>query len=397
MEAPSDHRAVGSRAEREQRRPARGAQALGIPAATIRRNVKGCWNLGYCGMGCPTNAKQSMLVTTIPAALDRGATLLTRARAWTFDHSGGRVDSPRLRRHGRARHRPGRSPHRRARPDLRRCRRRDRHAGAAAAKRRARPRSHRRQAHVPASDRRLRRADAAIASTATPARRRPSTRTTSSTRCRVDGPIGFKLEAPPLHPVLTAITLPGDGAAHARWMRELPHMQVADRAAARRLSSGQPRRHGCAARRRHAVARLSARRLTSGTARGARSRRWPRSSSPPARRRSCRSTRRARATRTGAEARAAIAAFASAPLATPVVSAHVMGGCPLGPDPRRAVVDTDGRHHHLRQSVRVRRFAVPDVASAPIRSFRSTGSSRRLASALAQRLAPTRTARTRLG
>ena len=47
----------------------RGAEALGIPVATIRRNVKGCWNIGYCGVGCPTNAKQSMLVTTIPAAL----------------------------------------------------------------------------------------------------------------------------------------------------------------------------------------------------------------------------------------------------------------------------------------------------------------------------------------
>ena len=29
---------------------ARGAAKLGIPTATIRRNVKGCWNLGYCGM-----------------------------------------------------------------------------------------------------------------------------------------------------------------------------------------------------------------------------------------------------------------------------------------------------------------------------------------------------------
>ena len=52
---------------------ARGAQAIGIPAAAIRRNVKGCWNLGYCGMGCPTNAKQSMLVTTIPGALANAA------------------------------------------------------------------------------------------------------------------------------------------------------------------------------------------------------------------------------------------------------------------------------------------------------------------------------------
>jgi len=54
------------------------------PTARIRRNVKGCWNLGYCGTGCPTNAKQSMLVTTIPAALAEGATLLTRTRAERF-------------------------------------------------------------------------------------------------------------------------------------------------------------------------------------------------------------------------------------------------------------------------------------------------------------------------
>ncbi len=29
----------------------------------------------------------------------------------------------------------------------------------------------------------------------------------------IDGPLGYKLEAPPLHPVLTAITLPDDGVA----------------------------------------------------------------------------------------------------------------------------------------------------------------------------------------
>ena len=36
-----------------------------------------------------------------------------------------------------------------------------------------------------------------------------------------DGPMGFKLEAPPIHPVLAAITLPGHGEAHAHWMRRL--------------------------------------------------------------------------------------------------------------------------------------------------------------------------------
>src|SRR5690606_11237402 len=32
-----------------------GATKLGIPAHVIPRNVRGCWNLGSCGMGCPTN------------------------------------------------------------------------------------------------------------------------------------------------------------------------------------------------------------------------------------------------------------------------------------------------------------------------------------------------------
>jgi choline dehydrogenase-like flavoprotein len=69
----------------------RGSLKLGIAAAAIQRNVKGCWNLGSCGLGCPTNAKQSMLVTTIPAALDRGATLLVQTRAERFEHKAGRI------------------------------------------------------------------------------------------------------------------------------------------------------------------------------------------------------------------------------------------------------------------------------------------------------------------
>jgi len=58
-----------------------GCESLGIDWKVIPRNVKGCWNLGYCGMGCPTNAKQSMLVTTIPSALNKSAVLLHSAHA----------------------------------------------------------------------------------------------------------------------------------------------------------------------------------------------------------------------------------------------------------------------------------------------------------------------------
>jgi choline dehydrogenase-like flavoprotein len=69
--APNENNAVLSR----------GANALDIPWKVIPRNVAGCWNLGYCGTGCPTNAKQSMLVTTIPSAMDEGSQLLYSARA----------------------------------------------------------------------------------------------------------------------------------------------------------------------------------------------------------------------------------------------------------------------------------------------------------------------------
>jgi len=58
-----------------------GCEALGYSWAVIPRNVRGCWNLGYCGMGCPSNAKQSMLVTTIPATLEAGGELVYLARA----------------------------------------------------------------------------------------------------------------------------------------------------------------------------------------------------------------------------------------------------------------------------------------------------------------------------
>ena len=60
---------------------ARGATQLGIDWHVIPRNVSGCWNLGYCGTGCPTNAKQSMLVTTIPEALNHQSQLVYSARA----------------------------------------------------------------------------------------------------------------------------------------------------------------------------------------------------------------------------------------------------------------------------------------------------------------------------
>jgi len=72
---------------------AKGAKKLGIKTHSINRNVRGCFNLGYCGLGCPTNAKQSMLVTAIPEALKNGAKLFTRTRAKKLIFSDGKAQS----------------------------------------------------------------------------------------------------------------------------------------------------------------------------------------------------------------------------------------------------------------------------------------------------------------
>lgn len=59
-----------------------GLKKLGFDSARIRRNVSGCQNLGFCGFGCPVGAKQSALVTTIPKAEAKGADVFCDAFAY---------------------------------------------------------------------------------------------------------------------------------------------------------------------------------------------------------------------------------------------------------------------------------------------------------------------------
>jgi choline dehydrogenase-like flavoprotein len=58
-----------------------GLGKLGYQRELIRRNVVRCANIGYCGMGCPIDAKQSMHVTCIPDALEKGLVLVANASA----------------------------------------------------------------------------------------------------------------------------------------------------------------------------------------------------------------------------------------------------------------------------------------------------------------------------
>jgi choline dehydrogenase-like flavoprotein len=296
-------------------------------------------------MGCPTNAKQSMLVTTIPHALDRGATLVTRARALRLAVRGDGVDTLE-------------------------CAAMDDSGTATTARRiRVRARTFVSAAGAIGSPALLLRSavpdpfavvgirtflhPTVVSAALMPGRvdgfaGAPQTIYSDHflDSAPVDGPIGFKLEAPPVHPVLAAITLPGHGVQHAAWMRRLPNMQVliallrdgfhVESAGGRvRLASdGTPlldypltpylfdgvRRAMIAMAEIQFAAGATAVMPVHDEGDGYAS--------------------------VGA-ARAAIEAFDLRPRATTIVSAHVMGGCALGPDPHRAVVDETGRHHHL--------------------------------------------------
>ena len=197
---------------------ARGAARLGIATGAIRRNVSGCWNIGYCGMGCPTNAKQSMLVTTIPAALARGARLVCGARADRLALRGGRaahLECSALDPRG-------------VRPAGPRVRIRARHyvlaAGAigtpALLLRSGAPDPHR------TLGRRTFLHPTVVSAAVMPQRidgyaGAPQTVYSDHflERGPIDGPIGFKLEAPPLHPVLFGDDAPGirGSARRAGW------------------------------------------------------------------------------------------------------------------------------------------------------------------------------------
>jgi choline dehydrogenase-like flavoprotein len=323
----------------------RGCQKLGIASGVIARNVRGCANLGYCGTGCPINAKQSMLVTAIPAVLDRGARLIYRARVEKLALDGERVTA---------------------------CQARGIAGNGVLAS------GHRVRVHA----RHYVLAAGAIGSPAvllrsgapdpyqTLGRRtfiHPTVVSAGLMRERVDGwygapqsvysdhfvdtapfdgPAGFKLESAPAYPLLVGSTLPGFGEAHAQWMRKMPWVQVTiallrdgfhpQSPGGRVLlrSDGSPvLDYVMTAYLWEAVRRAFLTMAEIQFAAGAQSV-MPMHET-------------ARAWSSWREARAAIADLEMKPLAARVVTAHLMGGCAMGRDAQLSVVDESGRHHQL--------------------------------------------------
>jgi choline dehydrogenase-like flavoprotein len=322
----------------------RGAERLGIPTGLICRNVNGCWNLGYCGMGCPTNAKQSMLVTTIPAALDQGATLVTRARAQQLVIQGERIEELLC----QALDAPGILPTGRV------LRLRARHYVVAGGAINSPALLLRSRAPDPSGllGRRTFLHPTIISAAFFPQRvdawaGAPQTVYSDHYLAGpMDGPIGYKLEAPPLHPVLLATTMNGFGESHAAMMRDFPHLagmlallrdgfhDEAPGGAVRLRGDGSPELDypltgylwdGA----RRALLTMAEIQFAAGA-----------SSVQPAH-------EMARRYGSWREAKDAIAGLPQGLQLTRVASAHVMGGCAMSGDERLGVTTPEGRYRGL--------------------------------------------------
>ncbi len=70
---------------------ARGAEKLGLKHGPVHRNAPDCDGQGVCCFGCPTGAKRSTDVSYVPAALERGAQLVTGARVDGIEVVAGRA------------------------------------------------------------------------------------------------------------------------------------------------------------------------------------------------------------------------------------------------------------------------------------------------------------------
>lgn len=323
----------------------RGCETLGYRWAVIPRNVRGCWNLGYCGMGCPVNAKQSMLVTRIPATLENGGELLYLARAEHFEHNGERI----ARLQCQALDEQG------IHPTGRQISVRARHyivAGGginspALLLRSKAPDPHGRlgkRTFLHLVNFSAARFDARI----DPYYGAPQSIYSDHFQWQdgVDGPVGYKLEVPPLHPALASTLLGGYGSENARRMAELPHTHVmlallrdgfhpeSTGGTVELRGDGSPvldypvtdyLRDGLR-RAFHSMAQIQ---FAAGAAQVT-----PVHSD-------------ASAAANPDEARRMIDGLRLEPFRTRLGSAHVMGGCAMGDDPRQAVCDSLGRHHQL--------------------------------------------------
>ena len=327
----------------------RGAARLGISAAVISRNVKGCWNLGSCGLGCPTNAKQSMLVTTIPAALELGAQLLTEMRVERFELANGKVTA--LHCHP-VMPNGALAPTGHAQPATKIIAKHYVLAAGAINSPAVLLRSHAPDPHGLLGARTF--LHPVVMSSSVFEQKveawngAPQTIYTDHflhTQA-IDGAMGYKLEAPPLHPVIFASTVPGFGQSQKALLQSFPHNHTL--LALLRDGFHDKSRGGKVKLRGDGSAVLDYP-LTDYVMDGARRALLSMMEIQFAAgaRQVLPLHEMAQPYTTWPEARDAVNALPMKPLLTKVVSAHVMGGCGLGGQEKLGVIRPDGVHWQL--------------------------------------------------
>lgn len=362
----------------------RGCEKLGLHWQVIPRNVRGCWNLGYCGLGCPTNAKQSMLVTSIPALLDNGGELIYLARAERLQLDGGRVTGLEC---------------------------------VAMDERCVAPTGRRIQVHAPhyiLAGGSINTPGLLLRSEAPDPHgilgKRTFLHLTTFSWAQFDqqinpfygapqsiysdhfqwqdgatGPMGYKLEVPPMQPGFSATVLGGTGVANSELMQQLPNanMMIAllrdgfhpdsSQGEVQLRSDGSPvLDYQLTDYTWEAVRRTYQSMAEIQFAAGARTVTPVHNDARPA--------------KNLAEARTMIDALDLRRFKARLGSAHVMGGCAMGEDASRAVTDSLGRHHQLENlSIHDGSLFPTSIGANPQLSI--YGLTARLSSLLAERLA----------
>ncbi|MEO6697882.1 MAG: GMC family oxidoreductase [Paraperlucidibaca sp.] len=363
-----------------------GCEALGWSWHTIPRNVAGCWNLGYCGVGCPTNAKQSMLVTTIPGALNEGASLYQRARVSQLIIENGRVAG--VIAEG--------MPEQGFKPTGRLLTVRARHtilAGGAINNPGILLRSKATDPHERVGKRTM--VHPVSASFAEFQREMngwsgaPQSQYSDHFQWKdgAVGPMGFKVEVLPMLPAFIGGLLGNFGEAQLQDMKALGHLNgmialmrdgftddspggsvclrddgspVLDYPMTDSLADGIRRAYLAMAEMQFAAGAKQVRMMQMATP----------------------------AYQSWAQAKAAIADFSIEKFRTGLGSAHLMGGCAMGEDPRTSVVNSEGQHHQL-ESLSIMDGSVFPTSIGANPQLSIYGLVTRNATLLAQQLAPT--------
>ncbi len=361
----------------------KGCEQLGYSWHVIPRNVRGCWNLGYCGMGCPTNAKQSMMVTTIPATLEKGGELLYFARAEKLQIKDDKVTGLQC----------VAMDQRCVEPTGRRITVKARHyvlAGGGINSPALLMRSKAPDPHERLGKRTflhpVNMSAALFDEVINPFYGAPQSIYSDHFQWQhgATGKMSYKLEVPPLHPALAATLLGGFGSESAAHMQQLPHthaMLALLRDGFHPDSSGgnvelrgdgspvldyQVSDYAWEGLRRafHSMAEIQ----FAGGAKAV----MPMHAD-------------ARYVKTLAEARTLIDGLSLELYRTRLGSAHVMGGCAMGEDPKQAVTDSLGRHHQLSNlSIHDGSLFPTSIGANPQLSV--YGLTAQLSSALAERL-----------